>query len=42
MPIATPAVLFGAVTPARLPPGKPLLQVVVDTEEVNAIDTDTG
>ena len=33
MPIATPAVLFGAVTPARLPPGKPLLQVVVDTEE---------
>ncbi len=33
MPIATPADLFGHITLARIPPGKPLLQVVVDTEE---------
>ena len=30
---ANPAALFDRINPARIPPGKPLLQVVVDTEE---------
>ena len=33
MVIATPAPIFPAIRLARLPPGPPLLQVVVDTEE---------
>jgi len=33
MPSAISAVLFDRIKPAFIPPGKPLLQVVVDTEE---------